>query len=201
MLINAAISAVLQVALLGGIPLLGYYAWHRLRHHRSAGEVMRRAGLQAGEGRYALYSLAAAAVEVVIFIAWPPPVDWFTGAGSAQRQFVGLGLGVPAIVMAILYGVVQTGFTEELLFRGLIAGSLARRLPLLWANVVQAGIFLLPHLLILRVAPRMWPVLPAVFFGALFFGWIRIRSRSILGPWLMHAAANVSVAIMVVIRG
>jgi membrane protease YdiL (CAAX protease family) len=37
--------------------------------------------------------------------------------------------------MALLYGVVKTGFSEELLFRGLIAGSLSRRLPLLWATL------------------------------------------------------------------
>ena len=47
--------------------------------------------------------------------------------------------------MALLYGVVKTGFAEELLFRGLIAGSLGRRLPLVWANLLQALIFLLPH--------------------------------------------------------
>ena len=56
--------------------------------------------------------------------------------------------------MALLYGVVKTGFPEELLFRGLIAGSLSRRFSLLWANVVQALIFLIPHLLVLRIMLR-----------------------------------------------
>ena len=105
-----------------------------------------------------------------------------------------------AITMAYLNGVVQTGFTEELVFRGLIAGSLSRRLPIVWANVSQAGIFLLPHVLILKFAPEMWPILPVVFAGALVFGWIRIKSGSIVGSWLMHASGNVTMALMVASR-
>ena len=64
----------------------------------------------------------------------------------------------------------------------------------------QALLFLLPHLLILRVAPELWPVLPLVFAGALLLGWIRIKSGSIVGPWLMHVSGNVTMALMVAIR-
>ena len=67
--------------------------------------------------------------------------------------------------MAFLNGAVQTAFTEELLFRGLIAGSLSRRLPVLWANLAQAAIFFLPHLLILLVVPEMLVPSAAGFRG------------------------------------
>jgi hypothetical protein len=50
-----------------------------------------------------------------------------------------------------------------MLFRGLIAGSLARRLPFVWANLSQAAIFFLPHLAILFFAPELWGLLPLVF--------------------------------------
>jgi membrane protease YdiL (CAAX protease family) len=102
--------------------------------------------------------------------------------------------------MALLYGVLQTGFPEELLFRGLIAGSLARRLTGAWANLLQALIFLAPHLLVLRIMPEMWWILPIVFAGAVFVGWLRIRSGSIIGPWLIHASANVTMCLSVAAR-
>jgi membrane protease YdiL (CAAX protease family) len=102
--------------------------------------------------------------------------------------------------MALLYGVVKTGFPEELLFRGLIAGSLSRRLPLRWANLGQALIFSIPHLLVLRVMPEMWGILPVVFAGSLLLGWIRIKSGSIIGSWLMHASGNVAMCLSVAIR-
>jgi membrane protease YdiL (CAAX protease family) len=48
--------------------------------------------------------------------------------------------------------------------------------------------------------PEMWPLLPIVYLGSLVFGWLRIKSGSILPPWLMHAAANVTTALMVAVR-
>jgi membrane protease YdiL (CAAX protease family) len=197
---NAFISTFAQVALLGGIPFLGYFIYQRWRRKRTFREATRRAGLQLGQPRYLLYSLACALVVVVILVLWSPPLEPLIRQGSALRQFVGLGLGMPAITMAFLYGVLQTGFVEELLFRGLIAGSLSRRLPFVWANFAQALIFLLPHFAILLIAPEVWGILPVVFAGALLFGWIRIRSDSILGSWLMHASGNVTMALIVAIR-
>ena len=134
------------------------------------------------------------------YVVWSPPLDLFTREGSAQRQFVGLGLSGSALLLAFFHGVVQTGLTEELLFRGLIAGSLSRRLSVFWANGAQASIFFLPHLLILYVMPEAWALLPLVFAGALTFGWLRIKSGSIVGPWLMHASGNVAMALSVAIR-
>ena len=203
-LIDAAISAFLQVAVLGGAPLLGYIIYQKLRHKRTLEQITRRAGLQLGAPRYLLYSLAFAlsgvCLIVLIFVVWSPSLEPFTRNGAAQRPFVGLGFSVFAIVLAFLNGAVQTAFAEELLFRGLIAGSLSRRLPLVWANVLQAVMFLLPHFLILLVMPEMWPVLPLVFLGALCFGWVRIKSGSILGSWLMHATGNITMALLVAIR-
>jgi membrane protease YdiL (CAAX protease family) len=57
--------------------------------------------------------------------------------------------------MALLYGFVKTGLPEELFFRGLISGGLSRRFSPLWANLGQALIFLVPHLLVLRIMPEM----------------------------------------------
>jgi membrane protease YdiL (CAAX protease family) len=197
---SAFISALLNLAILGGVPFLAYFAWQKWRHKRGFGEVARRAGLQLGEGRYILYSLAFALAGAAILMIWPPPLEPFLRPGSPQQPFRGLGLGGTALTMALLYGVVQTGFPEELLFRGLIAGSLSRRLSLAWANVVQALVFLLPHLLVLRVMPEMWGILPVIFAVALFVGWVRIKSGSILGGWLIHAAANIAVCLSVAIR-
>jgi len=41
----------------------------------------------------------------------------------------------------LLHTVIKTGLTEEILFRGLIEGSISRRLPAFWANITQALIF------------------------------------------------------------
>jgi membrane protease YdiL (CAAX protease family) len=200
MLIDATLSALLNVVLFAGLPFLVYYTYHRWRHGRGVVEVARRAGLQGSGLRFLGYAAAASLAAVAVLVVWPPPLEPFLRQGSPQKAFAGLGLSGPAVVLALLYGVIKTGFAEELLFRGLIAGSLARRLPALWANLLQALIFLLPHLLILFVMPEMWAVLPVVFVGALFLGWLRIKSGSILGPWLIHATGNVTMCLSVAAR-
>lgn len=199
-LMNAAISAVLQVLLLGGIPFFVYAIYQNRRHERTFREIARRAGLQLGETRYLLYSLAFVIVGVVVLLIWSPPLAPLIRQGSAQRQFVGLGFSMTAVTLAILNGAIQTAFAEELLFRGLLAGSLSRRLSLPWANILQAFIFFLPHLAILLFAPEVWGILPAVFLAALVLGWLRIKSGSILGGWMMHASGNVTMALIVAVR-
>ena len=193
-------NALVAVLLLAGLPFLGYVIWHKWRHKRAFAEIARRAGLQGSDTRHVLISMAVAAFVVCVLLLWQPPMAPFMGKASPQHAFVGLGWSVPAVVMALLYGAVQTGFVEELVFRGLIAGSLARRLPLAWANLLQALIFMLPHLLLLKTMPQMWMLLPLVFVLALVMGWIRVKSSSILGPWLVHATLNITMCLMVAVR-
>lgn len=199
---NTAVSALTQVLLLGGLPLFGYWIWQRQRYGRTSRETARRAGLQLGRTRYLVYSLLFATAGAAGLVIWPPPLEPLVRQGSMYRQFAGLGLSGQAIGMALLNGALQTGFTEELMFRGLIAGSLSRRLPLLWANLAQALLFFLPHLGILFIAREswVWGMLPVVFAVALLFGWLRIQSGSILGSWLIHGSANVTMALVVAAR-
>lgn len=93
---------------------------------------------------------------------------------------------------------IQTGLSEEIFFRGLVAGSLGRKLPLWQENIIQAVIFLLPHLPILLIDPGLW-WLAVAFPGsaALVNGWLRIKSGSILSAWMLHASANFTVALTV----
>jgi membrane protease YdiL (CAAX protease family) len=200
LLANAALSALVNLLVLAGLPFFAYFVYQKWRHKRPFEEILRRAGFQLGAGRYLAYSAALACAGVAALVLWPPPLAPLVGQGSPQRPFVGLGFGGPAVLTALLYGVVQTGFPEELLFRGLIAGSLSRRLPLQWANLGQALIFFIPHLLVLTVMPEMWGFLPIIFAFSLFCGWVRIKSGSIFGSWLLHASANVAMCLSVAIR-
>jgi membrane protease YdiL (CAAX protease family) len=202
----AGLSAIVNLVVLVGIPLGIYSLWHKLRHKRKLAEIAHRAGLCIGKGKYLGYAAGISAIIAGIVVAvhlFQGPSDGeglLTREGSAMAKFAGLGLTGESIILALIYGVIQTGFSEELLFRGLIAGSLGRRLPLLWANMIQSIIFLLPHLLLLLIVPELWWLLIVVLVGAMVKGWLRIKSDSILGPWMMHATANVSMALSVAVR-
>jgi len=201
MLAQVAASALANLVLLVAVPFLLYRGWHRWRHRRTLAEVARRAGLRAGlragPARYLAYAAVVAVLDIGVLLAWSPPVSSFIRHDSPQRVFADLGPGGTALLMALIHGGITTGFSEEFLFRGLPAGSLSRHLPGFAANLLQAAIFLLPHLLVLRVRPELWPLLPVVFAAALFLGWLRMRSGSIMGPWLFHAAINATVCLYV----
>ena len=200
MLSNAVASAFVNLTILVLIPFAFYFFWHKRRHKRSFKEIVQRAGLQLGDSRYLLYCVAFVAAVVAVLLLRPPDLEWAVREGSSWEKFNGLGLSGTAIAMALIYSVVQTGFAEEFFFRGLIAGSLGRRLSVLWANIWQALIFLAPHVIVIVIAPEIWYLLLFIFAGSLFAGWVRIKSESIIGPWLIHAAVNVTVGLSVAIR-
>jgi membrane protease YdiL (CAAX protease family) len=200
LLSNALISAFVNLVVLAGLPFLGYAAYQRWRHKRSLADSARRAGLRLGKPRYLLYALGFALVGAIALLIWPPPMEIYLRKGSAFRVFGGLGFTPASALMALLYGLIQTGFSEEFLFRGLIAGSLFRRLPTLWANLIQAAIFLIPHVPLLFLMPKMAYLLPVIYLGALVVGWLRAKSGSIVGPWLIHGTLNLTVCLSVAVR-
>lgn len=65
-----------------------------------------------------------------------------------------------------------------------------RRLGFGIGNLIQASLFLLPHLTLLRVSLGLWPLLVAQFVGGWLFGWLLHRSGSILPGWLAHTLSN-----------
>ena len=200
MMQSALLGALANVVILVLLPLVPYVVWHRWRHKRPLAEIARRAGLVWVVDRYLGICGLLAVLQIVVVLVWSPDIEALTREGSAQASFVGLGLTGTSFAMALLYGMVKTGFAEEFLFRGLIAGSLSRRLSLPWANLLQATIFLLPHLLILAFAPELWWLVLFVLVIGLVLGWVRIRSGSILGPWLLHGSLNSFMALYVALR-
>lgn len=159
MVAQRTVDTMVNLVILVVIPLLPYYVYHRRRHQRRLGEVLHRAGLQWGELTYLWHAVVA--VTVICGWVWlfPPDLDVFTREGTTQHGFAGAGLSLEVISAALLYALVQTGFAEEFLFRGLITGSLSRRMPVLRANLIQSMIFLAPHLFLLFIMPEQWSLL------------------------------------------
>ncbi len=200
MLSEVFASTFTNLVLFVVIPSMFYVGYQKYRHKRNYSEIRERLGLKAGDPRYLKYCALASLVVVGTILIWPQDVEALTREGSAWKNYSGLGFGTLSVQMALLYGIVQTGFAEEFLFRGMIAGSLSRRLSLVWANVIQALIFLVPHLLLLSIMPEMWVSLIFIFFGSLFAGWARIKSGSIVGPWMIHASANITMGLSIAMR-
>jgi len=101
-----------------------------------------------------------------------------------------LGFSLSSILIAVLNEFFFTALGEEVFFRGLLGGWLMRRFGFLVGNTLQALIFLLPHLLILLVGTRLWPLLAFPALLGWLNGWLRYKPDSVLPGMLVHALGN-----------
>lgn len=62
---------------------------------------------------------------------------------TVQQSYT--GQGAAAILPILLFGMIQTGLSEEILFRGFILKRLSKKLGFQWANFLQALIFGVIH--------------------------------------------------------
>lgn len=103
-------------------------------------------------------------------------------------QEAGWGIGVMLLTNSLIPAV-----TEELAFRGIIQATLERIVDAREALLIQAALFSVLHLL-----PMMFP---SHFIMGLFFGFLRLRTKSIYPGMALHAAWNALVVLQEVYSG
>jgi membrane protease YdiL (CAAX protease family) len=94
---------------------------------------------------------------------------------------VGAHSGLPALLMDLVTGAVIAPFAEEVLYRGLIFGGLAQRMPLAAAGTISALLFAVSHGL---------GVLGPIFVLGLGLAWVYVRTGTIWAPMVTHAVVN-----------
>lgn len=178
-------------------PVVVYSVVAKLRWGLTFEEISSRLGIPLrSSGKSYAWACSLALPLALIAIIISPRTSQLDG--SMLAPYVGVDPTVVTVFSALAYGLLSTGFPEELLFRGAIAGALFRRLSFRKANMLQAAIFLVPHLPLLLVAPELWPLtvgLPLAI--GLAAGWLRHGSESIWPGVLLHAVPNVVGAISV----
>lgn len=167
------------------IPTVVYLAVQSRGEGRSFRSALARAGVSWGSA--SAYGWAMLLLVPLVMTGWlalvlvSPDVLELPGVSIAQLTSVGAAVGV--MLRA-------TG--EEVFFRGLVGGVLFRRLGFGWGNLVQALIFLVPHLALLLVDPRLWPLLPVQFAAGWLLGWLRHKTGSFVPGAAAHTIANVA---------
>lgn len=165
------------------IPSAVYLAVLGRRSRLGPEQARQRLGLSPGtpSGWALAAGIALPLLGLVWLVAVLIPADLAATPGVVIAQLTGLGAVVGTIAQTL---------GEEILFRGLIAGVLMRRLGVAAGNTAQAAVFLLPHLILLAVDPSLWPILPVQFVAGWLLGWLRHRAGSVLPGAAIHAAAN-----------
>ena len=151
------------------------------------------AGLRWGGAAFVLVALGLMAALVL-----PATRPWL-----ADARIAGLGAGELAW-LALVRIPLGTVVLEEVAFRGVLLGAWARRRSIREALVGQAAVFGLWHITptwialeagAFAVAPlaRVAVIAAAVVItgvAGVLFGWLRLRSGSVLAPALAHVGTN-----------
>lgn len=120
------------------------------------------------------------------------------GETSPYGKILKNGFRAVQILSGLLYCFVQSGGAEEVLFRGLIARSLFRKLGFSLGNLIQAFLFWLMHLLIFKLVTGDWISWIQLYafvvsFGlGLLLGFVNYRKGgiSIAPSWIIHGTTN-----------
>ena len=90
MLVDAVLSALLNLVIFAVVPFLFYVEYEKRHGKRGLMDIAERTGVRLGKGHYVGYSVAFALVCVATLIIWPPPLEPLVRQGSGARGFVGL---------------------------------------------------------------------------------------------------------------
>ncbi|UVI36270.1 CPBP family intramembrane glutamic endopeptidase [Brevibacterium spongiae] len=170
------------------VPTAVYLFLQTRGDRRDVASTMKRAGLSWGSP--SAYLWAASLLIPLVLLGWlaitcvPQEVLRAPGVSIAQVTSVSAGIGV--LLRAV---------GEEIFFRGLLGEALVRKVGFGWGNVFQALLFLIPHLALLLVDPRLWPLLPVQFAAGWLLGWLRHRAGSFLPGAAAHALANITAGV------
>lgn len=210
-LINLLLSAVLQVTFV----LLICYFVYRISYRRQDGVKpsfrqflglvkAERSSLWMSIGIGLTLGLCTFAVNVSGCLQYFSDYQNFAASSTSPIAPIKQGgWSLFSFSYAAVYAVIQTGLSEEIFFRGLIAKRLIKKLGYKIGNFAQSLIFPTVHvMLIIGLRPNSSFALVGLFFViplilGYFMGYLNERkgNGSIVPSWIVHSSTNLFVAL------
>ena len=135
------------------------------------------------------------------------PYMWLYRSGNLNYQgftvdaFRQTGWSIETAAVILIWAIVQTSLSEEILFRGFLCKRLCHKLGEKTGNVVQALIFGMVHITALpdKNIPALCVIVLLTGGIGYALGWLSLQKAqgSILYGWAIHAAVNILSPIMV----
>lgn len=184
----------LTSALLGGIMIITFYWWDI---RRSGITFYPEIGLQPSKIKKSkAVLLVIVALVSTHFLAWIyrsvilPSFDQggIIGGGSKMFNFIQANGGVLEMSGFLLLALIVGPIMEEVVFRGYLQSSLAKKIPVWAAILITSIVFTIGH------SPMiLWPM---YFLFSITWGWIYLKTGSLKMAVLIHILSNLFYAIV-----
>ena len=191
MVFTTVISSFVQLALALVLPV----AWWAVATRRRV-EFATWIGLVVPEWKAKRQRLVLALMVWAVVAVLSVVLLSSAAGGTASSRFA--GSGIYGAIAVLFYAFIQTGLSEEILFRGFLGKKLSEKFGFGVGNTVQAVVFGLVHVILLSSAFTLVPLIGAGVLTAVS-GWImggvneEAAGGSILPSWVMHSLANLLV--------
>lgn len=198
-LLNQITSAVLQLLIFSSVP----FVWYILTHKRVKG-FFKWLGFKTAPNPplKAMFCILAGFL-VGVFL----PYMWLYKSGNLNYQgftvdaFQQTGWSIETFTVILIWAVIQTSLSEEIMFRGFLCKRLCNKFGEKIGNTVQALFFGMVHIAALpdKNIPAMFIVLLLTGGIGYTLGWLSLKKvqGSILYGWAIHATVNILSPIIV----
>ncbi len=195
MLVNKIISSIVEIVLMSLVPFIWWLVTSRKKE-----KFLKWIGIKGIENENKKVTWISTLVISLLFI----PVSIYTlyiikDIETATSEFK--GLGISALLPALIYAVFNTSLPEEIFFRGFLLKRLSNKVGYRIANIVQSMIFGLLHgIMFFSLVGIFKAIIIIVCTGAVAFamGYVNEKKAngSILPSWFIHALSNIFASVI-----
>jgi len=190
---DVLISSIFQVIVFSFIPFIWWLITERKRQNFFAWVGLKKPIIKGSLRRFFLIVLTVLVSYSVIMAILMKLL--LRDTETATTQFAGQGWSV--LVPILIYAIIQTSLSEEILFRGFIGKRFIHYFGFAIGNTIQAILFGLLHGLPFGFVTGRWLVTVVFTLVPGTIGWIegwineKYASGSIIPSWGMHAVINI----------
>ena len=195
MLVNKIISSVMQIILFSLIPLIWWLITARKKESFFKWIGLKK--IEKENKKSSVVNMLPIAISylIVSFIT----IYLIKDIETATSEFA--GMGISALLPALIYAIFNTALPEEILFRGFLLKRIASKFGYMIANIIQSTIFGLLHGFMFFYVLGIVKTIVIIFFtGIIAFamGYINEKKAngSILPSWFIHALSNIFASII-----
>lgn len=195
MLVNKIISSIMQIILFSLIPLIWWLITARKKESFFKWIGLKKIEKENKKSSAVNMLVIAIGYLIVSFIT----IYLIKDIETATSEFD--GMGISALLPALIYAIFNTSLPEEILFRGFLLKRIANQFGYMTANIIQSMIFGLLHgLMFFNVLGAVKTIIIIFFTGMIAFamGYINEKKAngSILPSWFIHALSNIFASIV-----
>ena len=195
MLVNKIISSVMQIILFSLIPLIWWLITARKKESFFKWIGLKK--IEKENKKSSVVNMLPIAISylIVSFIT----IYLIKDIETATSEFA--GMGISALLPALIYAIFNTALSEEILFRGFLLKRIASKFGYMIANIIQSTIFGLLHgFMFFNVLGIVKTIVIILFTGIIAFamGYINEKKAngSILPSCFIHALSNIFASII-----